>query len=234
MSKVLPESSFFERSVLPSILSADLMALGEDLDAIRALKIDTLHVDIMDGHFVPNLTFGPSLVKALRGLEEFFLDVHLMAQVDLDWLDWFIEAGAHRITFHIEATDHTPLLLSHLKKRGIACGLSLKPGTPPASIKPYLDHIDQVLVMTVEPGFGGQAFREDQLEKIEKIHTWIDQGGFPVRLAVDGGIGPETLALCSQRGADTFIAGQSFFKGGRRAFRENYEALICALKGGQA
>ena len=219
-----------EIAFLPSLLSANLLDLGGDLACLEGLGLRELHVDVMDGHFVPNLTFGPSLVKQLHDRGGFHLDVHLMITLESPLVEAFIHGGAQGITFHVEATLSPKPLLDYLHKRGLSAGLSLKPHTPAEALLPYLQEVDQILVMTVEPGFGGQSFLESQVEKIQTLHRMIEATGRPVRLLVDGGINPTTIGACARSGAQGFVVGQSLFRGGATCFAPNLEALKAGLR----
>jgi ribulose-phosphate 3-epimerase len=194
--------------IYPSILTADFANLQAEV--ARVANADALHVDVMDNHFVPNLTFGPRMVERLQEVSPIPLDVHLMI-TDVDqWAPGYAELGAFSVTFHAEATQHPVALAKRLRERGARAGLALKPGT---AVEPYLEllpEFDQLLVMTVEPGFGGQAFMTDMLPKIEKVRTAI--GDLDVWLQVDGGIALDTIALASAAGADTFVAGSAVYQ----------------------
>ena len=213
--------------ISPSILSADFARLGEDVRAVDLAGADWIHVDVMDGHFVPNLTIGPGVVKALRPYTEKPFDVHLMvAPVDL-WLEPFAKAGADIITVHPEAGPHIHRTVQAIKALGKKAGISLNPGTPAKMLDYLIDDIDLVLVMSVNPGFGGQSFIHSQLRKIEAVRKMIDKSGRDIRLEVDGGVTPETAPLCVAAGADVLVAGSATFAGGP----ERYAANIAALKG---
>ena len=211
--------------ISPSILSADFAKLGEEVAAITKAGADLIHIDVMDGHFVPNLTIGPGVIKALRPLTKKPFDVHLMiAPVD-PYLEAFAEAGADIITVHPEAGPHVHRTVQAIKGLGKQAGISLNPGTPAKILDYLIDEIDLVLVMSVNPGFGGQSFISSQLRKIEAIRKSIDKLGKPIDLEVDGGIDRETCRLAIEAGADVLVAGTATFRGGPSAYADNIQAL---------
>ncbi len=211
--------------IAPSILAADFARLGEEVRAVAAAGADYLHIDVMDGHFVPNLTIGPGVVKALRRCTDLPFDVHLMiAPVD-GYIEAFAEAGADILTVHPEAGPHLHRTLQAIKARGLRAGVSLNPGTPVEAIDAVLDEVDLVQVMTVNPGFGGQSFIESQLEKVRALRQRIDAGGRAIDLEVDGGITLDNAAMAVAAGADVLVAGTATFRGGPEAYADNIRRL---------
>ncbi|MDE0878120.1 MAG: ribulose-phosphate 3-epimerase [Sphingomonas bacterium] len=211
--------------IAPSILSADFAKLGEEVRAIDAAGADWIHVDVMDGHFVPNISFGPAVMKSVRGMTTKPFDVHLMiAPVD-PYLDAFAEAGADCITIHYEAGPHIHRSLQHIKSLGVRAGVVLCPGTPAKMLDYLIDIVDLVLVMSVNPGFGGQKFIDSQLKKISAIRSMIDKSGRAIDLEVDGGVDADTAPRCIEAGADALVAGTAVFRGGQDAYAANIAAL---------
>lgn len=201
----------------PSILAGDHANLRSSLLEVAEAGLEWIHLDIMDGHFVPNLSFGPQTIKAMRPDTNLFFDVHLMLDNPDQYIDAFLDAGADQITIHVEPDYAVAETLDYIRSKGCKCGVVLNPDTPAETAKPFLEQSDIILLMTVQPGFGGQSFRHDVLPKIETIASWREEYGLAYRLEVDGGIDSDTAALCTARGVDTLVAGTAFFRAPDRA-----------------
>ena len=211
--------------IAPSILAADFARLGEEARAVEAAGADWLHVDVMDGHFVPNITIGPDVVKALRAHVHIPMDVHLMISPVDPYLEAFREAGADGMTIHPEAGPHLDRSLKRIRELGARAGVAFNPSTPPDTIEWLLEDVDLVLVMSINPGFGGQTFMPSQLAKIARLRSMIEASGRDIVLEVDGGVTHETAGRCLEAGADALVAGTAVFRGGPDAYAANIRAL---------
>ena len=198
--------------IAPSILSADFARLGEEVDAVLAAGADWVHFDVMDNHFVPNLTMGVPMVEALRKVTDLPFDAHLMIEDPDVWAPGYVDAGAQTVTFHLEAAKAPIRLAREIRSRGGRAAVALKPATPVEQIADFIEEFDQVLLMTVEPGFGGQSFLDCVLPKIRRTRELIDRTGKDIWLQVDGGVSPRTIARAAQAGADTFVAGSAVYR----------------------
>ena len=218
-----------ELRIAPSILSADFARLGEGIAEAEAAGADWIHVDVMDGHFVPNITIGVPVVAAIRKVTGLPLDVHLMIERPDRYVDAFASAGADWLTVHVEAERHLHRTVQAIRQRGMKAGVSLNPGTPASALDEILPFIDLVLVMSVNPGFGGQEFIETSVAKIETIRRAIDERGLSVAIEVDGGISPATVGRVARAGADVVVAGAAVFAG-QRSVAENIQAIRDAAR----
>ena len=218
--------------ISPSVLACDFSKLGEEVKKVEVAGADMLHLDVMDGNFVPNISFGPDVIKSVRKQSNLFFDVHLMIDNPGKYIDRFVEAGADGITIHYESCENQREVLEMIRKAGKKAAISIKPMTPAFVLDPLLAYVDMILVMTVEPGFGGQKFMEETMESVRELRSMIDASGYHIDIQVDGGINPETAAIASKAGANIFVAGSAVFKAtdARKAMDDIREAAANALQ----
>ncbi len=210
--------------IAPSILAADFGRLGAEVESVEQGGADWIHVDVMDGHFVPNLTIGPVVVEAVKRVTRLPLDVHLMIEQPERYVDAFVKAGAATVGVHVEACPHLHRTVGQIRESGARASVVLNPGTPASAVEAVLGDVDQVLVMTVDPGFGGQSFIDSMIPKIATLRSWIDERGLDVALEVDGGISEQTIGAAARAGADVFVAGTASFG------TSDYSRAIAALR----
>lgn len=215
--------------IAPSILSADFSKLGAEIKDVEAGGAAYIHVDVMDGHFVPNITIGPLIVEAIKPITNLPLDVHLMIENPDAYIPMFVEAGASIITVHQEACTHLHRTIQLIKSLGVGAGVVLNPATPAIMIKDILQDVDMVLIMTVNPGFGGQSFIHSQIDKIKQIDAWRKDANLSFEIEIDGGVNPETAKLCTDAGADVLVAGSAVFNKADR--KKAIEDIIASVNG---
>ncbi|MGG1398342.1 ribulose-phosphate 3-epimerase [Bacillus salipaludis] len=211
--------------IAPSILSADFSKLGEEILAVEKAGADYIHIDVMDGHFVPNITIGPLIVEAIRPVTKLPLDVHLMIENPDQYIETFVKAGADIITVHVEACRHLHRSIHHIKSLGVKAGVVLNPATPVETIQHIIADVDMVLLMSVNPGFGGQKFIPEVLPKIKKVKELAEQKGQELEIEIDGGVNPETAKLCIEAGANVLVAGSAVYN------EDDYARAISRIRG---
>jgi len=216
-----------KKKIAPSILSADFACLAEEIKAVEQAGADILHIDVMDGHFVPNFTIGPPIVAAIKKVTRLPLDVHLMMTNPDDFIPEFIEAGSNYLTVHVETCPHLHRTIQSIKERGIRAGVTLNPATPLSAVEPILPEVDLLLIMSVNPGFGGQKFIPSVMEKIKAARRMIDAKGLKVELEVDGGLKVENVGAISSAGADIFVAGSAIF--GSKDYKQTISKMRQAI-----
>lgn len=212
----------------PSLLAADFSILGEQIRETENLGAEYLHIDVMDGVFVPSISFGMPLIKSIREVSSQFFDVHLMIVDPIRYIKDFAECGADGITFHLEAAEDVDAVIDRIHEFGLKAGLSIKPGTPVEAVYPYLNKVEMILIMSVEPGFGGQAFMPEAYDRIRQLRKYIDENEMPVKIEVDGGVGKKNVRDIIEAGTDICVAGSAVFK--KRSIRENISSFMEAFQ----